>query len=142
MDWMNLSKRSLAVLLSASFLWAAMACVSLCLLHCSEEEDCAIEVSNESGRAVSSETTSSHASELVYTEVDSCCEPSCCPMKPMPVCALQKSSSFDFQANSDYQVSPILHPVSANSLSNYHSQRAILHSSSDPPFERLCMLRI
>jgi hypothetical protein len=119
-----------------------MACISLCLLHGSEEEYCAIEVSDESGRAVSCETISPQASELIYTEVDSCCEPDCCPMKPLPVCALQKSSSFDFQANSDYQISPVLYPVPANFISRYDSQGAILHSASDPPFKRLCMLRI
>jgi hypothetical protein len=135
-------KRLMAVLLSANFVWAAMACVSLCLLHCSEEEVCALEISDESGRTVSSETTSSHESELVYTDVDSCCETDNCPIQPMPVCALQKSSSFELQANND---SPILFAPSrylTRSTRLELSRDLILHSSSDPPFKRLCTLRI
>jgi hypothetical protein len=136
-------KRLMAVLLSASFVWAAMACVSLCLLHCSEEEICAMEISSESGRAVSSdETTSSHESELVYTDVDSCCESDNCPIQPMPVCALQKSSSFEFQANNNYHISIAPSGYLTQSIGLEFSRDLIPHSSSDPPFERLCTLRI
>jgi hypothetical protein len=116
-----------------------MACVSFCLLHCSEEEECAIRLSDES---VISEIACSDENELVYTNQDSCCEPDCCPMKPMPVCGLQRDFSSDYQANNDYQISPLHYSVSANSIGSKYSRGSILHSSSDPPFERLCMLRI
>ena len=135
-------KRLMAVLLSASFVWAATACVSLCLLHCSEEENCAREISDESCRTVTSETTSSHESELVYTDVDWCCESDSCPIQPMPVCALQKSSSFEFQANNNYHILFAPTWCLRQSMRLEFSRDSIPPASSDPPFERLCTLRI
>jgi hypothetical protein len=131
----------LAVLVSSSFIWTAMACVSLCLLHCSQEE-CAIEVSATHDKTISFESESSHAGELICTDADTCCQPDCCPMKPLPVCALQKSASFDFQAHNDYQILFINSVVQANSTCINNLQYLIPRSSSDPPFERLCTLRI
>jgi hypothetical protein len=114
----------------------------LCLLHCSEEKNCAMEISAESGRAVSSETPSPHESELVYTDVDSCCESDNCPIQPMPVCALQKSSSLDFQVNNDSHILFAPSWCLTQSMRLEFSRDLIPHSSSDPPFERLCTLRI
>jgi hypothetical protein len=135
-------RKLLAVLLSASFIWATMACVSLCLLHCSEEEQCSTELSDKSGKSISFENQSAQVDELVYTDSDSCCQTDCCPMKPLPVCTLQKSPSFDFQAYGDYQVLLVHSIISANSTLTNNAQYLIPCSSSDPPLKRLCTLRI
>ena len=134
-------RRFLAVLLSASFVWTAMACVSLCLLH-SSEEDCAIELSAESVAGIACVEESSQEGEALCADADSCCEPDCCPMKPLPVCALQKSSSFDFQLHGDYQISPVNVALPANARRINNPRYLLLHVASDPPFERLCTLRI
>jgi hypothetical protein len=131
----------LAVLLSSSFIWTAMACVSLCLLHCSQEE-CATEVSAAHDKIIAFESESPQAGELICTDADSCCQPDCCPMKPLPVCALQKSASLDFQPHDDCPILFINSAVQANSISINNSRYLIPRSSSDPPFERFRTLRI
>jgi hypothetical protein len=136
------SRRFLAVVLSASFIWAAMACVSLCLLHGSEADSCATESAETSSEATAFAGQSVQAGQLIYTNADSCCEPDCCPVKPLPVCALQKSSAIDFQAHGDYQVSCIGGALAAAARRLSHRQDWLPHSTSDPPLTRLCTLRI
>jgi hypothetical protein len=129
-------------MLSASFLWAAMACVSLCLLHGSEADSCATELAETSSEATAFAGESLQAGELSYTNADSCCEPDCCPVKPLPVCVLQKSFAIDFQAHGDYQVSCINTALTAGARRLSHRQGLLPHSTSDPPLTRLCTLRI
>jgi hypothetical protein len=63
-------------------------------------------------------------------------------MKPLPVCALQKSSSFGLQAYNDYQISFIDSVIPANPACINNLQSSISSSSADPPFKQLCTLRI
>ena len=136
------SRRFLAVMLSASFIWAAVACLSMCLLHGSQEESCATEFAEPSGEPISLASESSPAGELMYTNADSCCEPDCCPVKRLPVCVLQKSSALDVQTHGDSQLSYIHTALRADPRRINHRQDLLLHSSSDPPLARLCRLRI
>lgn len=119
-----------------------MACVSLCLLHCSDEEQCSVELSGEHGTDICFESDSVQTNELIGTNSDFCCQLDSCPMKPLPVCALQKSTSFDFQAHSDYQLSSINFAIPAKSTYINNPQYLTPQSYSDPPLERLCTLRI
>jgi hypothetical protein len=129
------SRRFLAVVLSTSLLWAAMACVSLCLLHCSAEEECVAELADEAGESL-------QPGEGLCSGAGSCCQPDCCLVKPLPVCALQKSSAGDFQPQGAEQTSAI-HPALPAKLNRVRQTRDLLpHSTSDPPLARLCTLRI
>jgi hypothetical protein len=136
------TRRFLAVMLSASFIWTAMACLSLCLLHGSQVEACVSELADESNEASACADESLQAGELLYTNADSCCEPDCCPVKPLPVCILQKSSVIDFQACGDYQISHVHTALRASPRHIHQLQDLLPHSTSDPPLARLCTLRI
>ena len=142
------AKDFLAVLLSVSFLWTAMACVSLCLLHGLEQNQCAREISDNAKRGSSFEIEtacqedSCCEAEFVPSILSPCCESACCPVQPMPAGVLQKTSAFNLQTQGDNPISSACVFSLWQPTRPAFSLHLIPSPFSDPPLERLCALRI
>lgn len=113
--------RSLAIWLPLCFVWVFVACVSLCSLHGAGE----------------------HNTPSVLSQVaDSSHESNCCPIREATSWVLPERQSSNPQAGGDVQAAsvPLVLPTGYAPYSN--ARMLIQPSTSDPPLERLCALRI
>jgi hypothetical protein len=69
-------------------------------------------------------------------------EADCCPITSRVVISLPQRSSPDVQAQGGGQAMPSLSTQALNIIPRYNSRAFIWSSSSGPPLERLCVLRI
>src|SRR5438552_6898415 len=114
--------RSISVLLSISFIWLFVACVSLCSIHCARIH----------------ETDGAAWSHMI----DDSQESDCCPVTNSPDAALSGRWLFAQPPSRD-QLSTVI--ISEHFLSQLRQRRAIRfvqYPSSDPPFDRLFTLRV
>ena len=119
----SLLTRVLAAVLPGFFLWAFAGCVSLCSLHSAEVQKT---------HPPSSGIQSSHD-----TDTD------CCPITATPATALPERPLIASQVCGDHHVHFALAHELSNQLASNQVQRVRLApSTSDPPFERLSILRI
>jgi hypothetical protein len=121
----SLLTRVLAAVLPGFFLWAFAGCVSLCSIHSAETQKTHLDVS-------SSGIERSHD-----TDTD------CCPITATPATALPERLLIASQVCGDHHVSIALAQELSSHLAGGHVRSARLApSTSDPPFERLSILRI
>jgi hypothetical protein len=112
-------KRTVAAVLPICFLWAFIACVSLCASDAEEIEH--------------------NGSVVLSLGIESTPDSECCPIVESPKAAL--SERLSVQSASTVSALPItLVELSGNALApSYESHHPLI---TDPPFERLLTLRI
>jgi hypothetical protein len=123
-------KPVLATLLPLLIVWVSVACLSICLDCCTEEEAAAVAPGEESSAGIT---------EIGIGASHEECR---CPIPASPECALQKSYVYQAQANEEN----LALPVSTNLL-NVSARLSIAKSGAltptlKPPLQRLCVLKI
>jgi hypothetical protein len=116
------ARRSIAVLLSISFIWLFAACVSLCSMDCAR-------IHQTAGRA------------WLHMPEDSQ-ESDCCPVTKSPDAALSERWLFTQPKNSDQQSTLLILEHLLGQLRPPLTLRLVQYSSSSPPFDRLLTLRV
>jgi hypothetical protein len=112
-------------MLPGFFLWAFAGCVSLCSIHSAETQKTHLAIP-------SSGIERSHD-----TDTD------CCPITATPATALPERLLIGSQVCGDHHVSIALAHELSNQFAGGHVHNVSLApSTSDPPFERLSILRI
>jgi hypothetical protein len=117
----------LATLLPLMFLWVPVACLSICMDGCRDEEEVGTITSSDEPRKIDIKASS-----------DDCH----CPIPQSPECALQKSYAYEAPANGDAQTvnlnNVFFNPGITSHIANSTASTIILK----PPLKRLCALRI
>lgn len=113
--------RFMPVLLSLWLMGLSLACVSICSMHCEETDE-------SFGWVIQDEIGDSHESE-------------CCPIAPTLVSNLPERPSIALQMSADH-ISVIPATIRTSQTLSNHRNNSFWSSSLDPPFERLCTLRI
>jgi len=111
----------MAMFLPACFIWSFAACVALCSERLEHQP----------------ETQIDYAVEMNGHE-----EEDCCPITHRVVSSLPQRPSSDLQAQSGEHALPALSTQAFKIIPSYNDRALIWSSSSGPPLERLCVLRI
>jgi hypothetical protein len=120
-------KRLMATLLPVSLIWVSIACVSICLNCCADEEiDCAIVLTNDCCAAE-------------FTPITDCCQ---CPVPEQPKYALQKSVSYEQQGIVNGQALTPDNLMFSISSKKLIVQQDLPEISASPPVRQTYSLRI
>jgi hypothetical protein len=111
----------MAVLLSLWLIGLSLACVTICSMHCDDAEESSACITHE-------EIAESHESE-------------CCPVAPALVSNLPERPLVVSQMSA-HHISVIPAEIQSSQALCNHRYNSFWSSSLDPPFDRLCTLRI